>query len=124
MHMTQATQDSQNSTHTQGIQAQRSAKTWFGVSIAVLACIYVVAARWVMSPGMNAQNTQNASDNVFDNTSEALPALQQDASICHVPSEQCRSVELAATPEARAQGLMRRTQLEEQTGMLFVFDQA
>lgn len=33
------------------------------------------------------------------------------------------NVELATTPEAQAQGLMKRTAMAEDTGMLFVFDE-
>lgn len=38
--------------------------------------------------------------------------------------KQAIQAEVAATPQARAQGLMRRTQLCENCGMLFVFKQA
>lgn len=38
--------------------------------------------------------------------------------------EHCFAVELAQTPSERAQGLMNREQLDQNEGMLFIFDRA
>ncbi|NOZ44319.1 MAG: DUF192 domain-containing protein [bacterium] len=44
----------------------------------------------------------------------------QSSKICF--SGDCIMIEIANTPEQRAKGLMFRTQLEEDAGMLFIFE--
>jgi uncharacterized membrane protein (UPF0127 family) len=51
-----------------------------------------------------------------------LSACQTPNNVCI--EENCFEVELALTQEQRAKGLMHRTQLDENKGMLFVFEKS
>jgi len=84
----------------------------------LMALALSLAATGIMSTGASAQDCPNPPENDTINFGSPEPVLVASGELRHV-----FSVEIADTPEESARGLMFRSEIAPDFGMLFVFDE-